>query len=65
MEKQRKWSLMRIIGSILICIGLVATAVVTQGTSAIFEIISLSSLFIGICLLAYGLAGLWCNKEGK
>ncbi|KKM94822.1 hypothetical protein LCGC14_1194480 [marine sediment metagenome] len=67
MKKQKKWSLMRVTGSILICIGLVATAVATQGTSAIFEIIALGSLFIGLgvlCLLAYGIVRSWACKGG-
>ncbi len=65
MKKQKKWSLMRVIGSILICIGLVTTAVATQGTSAIFEVVAIGNLFIGSCLLAYGMVRSWAYSGKK
>ena len=66
MIKQKKWTILRLIGFVLMCIGLVATAMATQGTSAVFEVIALGSLFIGfLCLLAYGIVRSWAYSGKK
>ncbi len=62
MTNQEKWVLMRVIGFILMCIGLIAAGIATQGASVAIEITGLSGLLLGFCVFTYGLVKSWWNK---
>lgn len=62
MIKQKKWTLIRLIGLILICIGFIAVILATQGAGIVFDLISLIGLLGGFCTFTYGLVAAWWNK---
>jgi hypothetical protein len=64
MTEQKKWALIRIIGFIVMCLGIVILGIATQGASIIIELIGLSGLFIGLCMIVHGLIKSWLHKEG-
>ena len=62
MIKQKKWTILRLIGLALMCVGFVALGMATQGTSILVEVIGLAGLLVGFCIFAYGLVKPWLNK---
>ena len=63
MRKQTKWYLIRLTGFILMCLSILILGVVTQGGSIILELAGLGGLFVGLCMIVYGLIKSYLHKE--
>ncbi|KKM89187.1 hypothetical protein LCGC14_1251250 [marine sediment metagenome] len=55
MTNQKKWTALRLIGCILMCLGLIVLGIATQGGSLMYEFIGFGGLFAGFCVFIYGL----------